>query len=77
MISSLWSVNDQATAIIMQNYYQFIVDGHSKDEALAYAKRKFISDYPELSHPYYWAAFTLTGNIKPIYRGKTFTFWNN
>ena len=77
VISSLWSVNDQATAIIMQNYYQFIVDGHSKDEALAYAKRKFISDYPELSHPYYWAAFTLTGNIKPIYRGKTFTFWNN
>lgn len=54
VISSLWSVNDQATAIIMQNYYQFIVDGHSKDEALAYAKRKFISDYPELSHPYYW-----------------------
>jgi len=77
VISSLWSVNDKSTALIMENYYKYLVDGHSKSHALTYAKRKFILDYPEYAQPYYWAAFTLTGNTMPIYRGNSFTFWNN
>lgn len=58
LISSLWQVDDQATRDLMVNFYNNL-SKMSKDEALRQAQRKVKKQYP---HPYYWAAFMLTGS---------------
>jgi CHAT domain-containing protein len=66
-LASLWSVNDQSTALFMETFYRhWLQDGTSsrpigKAEALrrAQADLRNNNDY---GHPYYWAPFTLLGN---------------
>lgn len=58
LISSLWQVDDQATRDLMVNFYTNFSQ-MSKDEALRQAQLKVKKQYP---HPYYWAAFLLTGS---------------
>ena len=57
--ASLWSVNDQATAVLMTAFYRHLRDGMSKAQALQAAQTETRAQYP---HPYYWAAFVLTGD---------------
>jgi CHAT domain-containing protein/Tfp pilus assembly protein PilF len=59
VMASLWNIDDQATSDLMQNFYQYLQQGSSQAEALQKAQRATRSRYP---HPYYWAAFTLTGD---------------
>jgi CHAT domain-containing protein/predicted negative regulator of RcsB-dependent stress response len=59
VMASLWNIDDQATSDLMQNFYQYLQQGSSQAEALQKAQRETRSRYP---HPYYWAAFTLTGD---------------
>ncbi len=58
LISSLWQVDDQATRDLMVNFYTNLPK-MSKDEALRQAQLAVKKQYP---HPYYWAAFLLTGS---------------
>jgi CHAT domain-containing protein len=58
LISSLWQVDDEATRDLMVNFYTNL-SIMSKDEALQQAQLKVKKQYP---HPYYWAAFLLTGS---------------
>jgi CHAT domain-containing protein len=59
VIASLWSVNDEATAVLMGAFYRHLRAGASKAEALRRAQVETRAQYP---HPYYWAAFVLTGD---------------
>jgi CHAT domain-containing protein len=59
VIASLWSVNDQATAVLMAAFYRELRAGASKAQALQRAQATTRAQYP---HPYYWAAFVLTGD---------------
>ncbi len=59
IISSLWKVDDQATSRLMQHFYANLSDGSDKRLALKNAQLAVKSDYNR--HPYYWAAFQLTG----------------
>ena len=61
---SLWDVNDKYTSIFMKYFYSFLSDGYSKSEALRFAKLKFIKQ--NNPNPYYWSAFTISGDDKPI-----------
>ena len=58
LISSLWQVDDEATRDLMVNFYNNL-SKMSKDEALRQAQLRVKKQYP---HPYYWAAFLLTGS---------------
>lgn len=66
-IASLWSVNDEATALLMDSFYQHWLrdrsDGRpiSKAKALSLAQSD-VRNATKTSHPYYWAAFTLLGD---------------
>ncbi|MEB3168354.1 MAG: CHAT domain-containing protein [Synechococcaceae cyanobacterium] len=66
-LASLWSVNDQSTALFMDAFYRhWLQDGGGsrplgKAEALRLAQAE-LRNNNEYSHPYYWAAFTLLGN---------------
>ena len=56
VISSLWRVDDKATASLMKNFYGALSSGTPASEALRQAKLK------DTRHPFYWAAFVLSGD---------------
>lgn len=58
LISSLWQVDDEATRDLMVHFYANR-SKMSNDEALRQAQITAKEKYP---HPYYWAAFLLTGS---------------
>jgi len=57
IVATLWKVDDQATSALMQAFYKGLRT-HDKAEALRLAQLETRRAYP---HPYYWAAFQLTG----------------
>lgn len=59
IVSSLWKVDDAATNKLMQNFYANLKHT-DKRSALRTAQLNVKKEY---SHPYYWAAFQLTGAI--------------
>ncbi|ACB49978.1 unknown [Crocosphaera subtropica ATCC 51142] len=61
-LATLWSVNDQATAVIMaQVYEQLSTNKLSKAEALRQAQLAMLKNR-WYKHPFYWSAYTLVGN---------------
>lgn len=65
-VISLWKVPDQSASVLMKKFYQFLKDGHRKDEALRLAKLDFVKENPELSHPFFWAGFIVNGKTDPV-----------
>lgn len=61
-LSTLWSVNDESTAILMTEFYKELAGGSlSKAEALRRAQIKILQN-PAYSHPFFWSPFVLIGN---------------
>jgi CHAT domain-containing protein len=58
IVTSLWKVDDLATSHLMTEFYSQL-QRTDKCEALRYAALSTKDKYP---HPFYWAAFQLTGN---------------
>jgi CHAT domain-containing protein len=59
-LASLWSVDDRATAMLMQEFYRSLArPGTTKAQALRTAQ---ITVRQQYAHPYYWSAFVLVGN---------------
>ncbi len=61
VISSLWSVSDISTSILMEEFYKNL-KVKSKDEALRDAEILLIKS-KDYSNPFYWAPFYLTGDF--------------
>jgi len=57
IVGSLWSVDDEATAVLMKNFYLRLAT-RSKRDALRQAQIETRRGFP---HPFFWAAFQLTG----------------
>lgn len=56
IIMSLWSVNDEVTAELMQYFYNFLLCGESRHKAFKHATKLLQEEYPEAR---YWAAFVM------------------
>ncbi len=61
LLVSLWQVSDATTADLMVDFYDKMLEGMSKPEALREAKLQMIRRHPEYAKPYYWAPFVLVG----------------
>ena len=61
IVSSLWKVDDKATSILMQEFYKSLKET-DKRNALRTAQLKVKDTYN--SHPYFWAAFQITGAVE-------------
>jgi len=62
ILASLWAVNDDTTAALMERFYTLLRAGRPKDLALQEAQRALIQGGRGASHPLHWAAFTLSGD---------------
>lgn len=52
----------------MVAYYREIKRGHSKSKALSKVKKQYMLEHPPFyTHPYYWAAFQITGDTSPLH----------
>jgi CHAT domain-containing protein len=62
LIMSLWVVDDDATQILMSEFYKAWGSNPSRENispAFKKAQSEVRKKYP---HPYYWGAFALLGN---------------
>jgi CHAT domain-containing protein/predicted negative regulator of RcsB-dependent stress response len=60
-VASLWPVDDQATSVLMDVFYQQIKGRASKAKALQQAQLALMKQEGR-DHPYFWASFILIGN---------------
>ena len=64
ILMSLWKVDDEATQILMTQFYKNLVSGQSKRQSLQSAQR-YLREYNsgQYNKPEYWAAFILLDAI--------------
>jgi CHAT domain-containing protein len=70
VLATLWAVSDKSTPLLMKRFYGYLKAGKSRDEALRGAQIDLIraarstTDAVDLSHPFRWAAFQLSGDCR-------------
>ncbi|RZK56292.1 MAG: CHAT domain-containing protein, partial [Pedobacter sp.] len=60
VVASLWSVDDEATSLLMSAFYENMGKSMPKAQALRKAQET-LSHNPKFAHPFYWGAFILYG----------------
>jgi CHAT domain-containing protein len=65
VLMSLWSVNDQASAQLMERFYHHLRSSESISNALRKTKLEMIHS-DTLSHPFYWAGFIVSGMAEKV-----------
>jgi len=68
LVNTLWKINDKSTVTLMEYFYEGLSQGESKTEALRNAKLRYLETTEDdlLKHPYYWAAFMVSGDTMPL-----------
>lgn len=62
VLVSLWDVNDEATAVLMERFYREMLRGHgSRPAAALRAAQASVRAQKRWQAPYYWAGFVLQG----------------
>jgi CHAT domain-containing protein len=70
LVASLWDVDDQSTAALMESFYRKLQAGTAPAWALRDAKREVArSVRPAHRFPYYWASFVMVGSSTPSRAG--------
>ena len=64
VVATLWPVEDQATAALMERFYEGLAAGADPARALALAQRALLAA-PATMHPFYWAGFVITESVDP------------
>ncbi|MCK5135178.1 MAG: CHAT domain-containing protein [Bacteroidales bacterium] len=76
VVHTLWPVEDARGSELMVEYYRELKRGKSKSSALTRAKQQYLADTPlSYTHPYYWAAYQITGNPAPLSGKWKFVFF--
>ncbi|MEE4662227.1 MAG: CHAT domain-containing protein, partial [Halieaceae bacterium] len=65
-LMSLWQVDDFGTQSLMARYYEKLTAGMGRSEALREVQLEMIEAGGEYSHPFYWSAFILAGDWRPL-----------
>ena len=73
-LTSLWRVDDEATAELMKYFYKELAKGEDRSAALGTAQRK-LRKQRDYVHPYYWAGFVLHGVDGPVELPRRENWW--
>ena len=67
MLTSLWKIDEQSSAQIIESFYHYLKEGLPKDQALQKAKLDYIATAQGRTRaPQYWAGLVLIGDTAPI-----------
>lgn len=67
LLMTLWNLNDQSGAAIIEEFYKNLDAGLEKDEAIRQAKLHYLKTFPqEYAHPFLWAPFVQVGSYESI-----------
>ncbi len=67
ILTSLWNIDEQASAVVISAFYDDLADGLPKDVALRNAKLHYLTSAEGRTlHPQYWAGLILMGDKSPI-----------
>lgn len=67
VLATLWSIDDQASAEMMKQFYQNLAKGMDKTTALQKAKLYILNNSSlQSAAPFYWGANILTGDISKV-----------
>ena len=61
VVASLWSVSDESTRLLMEEFYSELKNGSTRARALQKAGLK-VAHTEKFKHPFYWAPFVLMGD---------------
>jgi CHAT domain-containing protein len=61
VVSTLWSINDAYSLVVMKHLYQHLAAHEPAAEALTKAKRDTLREFGPATAPYYWAGFVFEG----------------
>ncbi len=72
VIATKWLADDRSIATVMNYFYEELDKGLEKSVALQNAQLRYLeTSDPLLSHPYFWAGLSISGNDAPIINKKT------
>jgi CHAT domain-containing protein len=76
LLIGLWQIDEKASSIIVEKFYQNLSEGFDKAEALQKAKLQYLSIAKgrELS-PDFWAGLVLMGDPSPMTFEKAHKWW--
>jgi CHAT domain-containing protein len=63
LVMSLWAVPDEATRLLMEDFYGDVLSGQPRAESLQLAQLSVRARHPE---PLYWGAFVCLGDPVPL-----------
>jgi CHAT domain-containing protein/Flp pilus assembly protein TadD len=69
-VISLWQVLDAPTKNLMVSYYEQLLQGKGRSEALREVQLTMLKD-EQTAHPYYWAPFIQSGDWSPMSFSRT------
>ena len=69
VLATLWDVDDQSSAVLLEQFYYQLARGKSADLALRLAKLEMVED-PRWSDPYRWAGWVLIGEAPRLPVGR-------
>lgn len=75
MVNSLWKADDEATAIILHQFHQYLQQGYTKSKALRQAKLDYLHGNALYKNPGYWAHLILTGDTQPLVKARMGYRW--
>jgi CHAT domain-containing protein/tetratricopeptide (TPR) repeat protein len=62
VVASRWPVDSGSTTVLMQDFYRHLMRGEMTTDSLR-AAQKELRDKEGFPHPFYWAAFSVFGNV--------------
>lgn len=74
-LTNTWESDPNAVKVLTKYFYENLQQGMSKTQALTSAKRTFIKQNLEQSHPYFWSSYLLLGNPQNIEHRITSINW--
>ncbi|MCB9283373.1 MAG: tetratricopeptide repeat protein [Lewinellaceae bacterium] len=76
IVTTLWSIDDQPSSLIMEGFYDRLKNGLPKDQALREAKLEYLEENSALrAHPLFWAAFIPLGDMQAVAFQEKGSYW--
>ena len=76
VVTTLWSINEEANERISSRFYSCLKNGESKKSALRESKLQYLhQSEAHYAHPVYWAAFMPIGDMGVVYQKSNLAWW--